>query len=53
MDVHADGLLAPLDEPPDEFRDAFSLVPEFLRTTDEGELNLSEYGPRSAAASAR
>ena len=30
---------------PDEFRDAFSLVPEFLRTTDEGELNLSEYGP--------
>jgi aromatic-L-amino-acid decarboxylase len=30
---------------PGEFRDAFSLVPEFLRTTDEGELNLSEYGP--------
>ena len=30
---------------PAEFRDAFSLVPEFLRTTDEGELNLSEYGP--------
>jgi aromatic-L-amino-acid/L-tryptophan decarboxylase len=30
---------------PDEFRDAFSLVPEFLRTTDEGALNLSEYGP--------
>jgi aromatic-L-amino-acid decarboxylase len=30
---------------PDEFRDAFSLVPEFLRTTDEGVLNLSEYGP--------
>ena len=30
---------------PDEFRDAFSLVPEYLRTTDEGELNLSEYGP--------
>ena len=30
---------------PEEFRDAFSLVPEFLRTTDEGVLNLSEYGP--------
>jgi aromatic-L-amino-acid/L-tryptophan decarboxylase len=30
---------------PDEFRDAFSLVPEYLRTTDEGALNLSEYGP--------
>ena len=30
---------------PGDFRDAFSLVPEFLRTTDEGVLNLSEYGP--------
>jgi len=30
---------------PDEWRDAFSLVPEYLRTTDEGVLNLSEYGP--------
>src|SRR5581483_3374118 len=30
---------------PAEFRDAFSLVPEFLRTSDEGALNLSEYGP--------
>jgi aromatic-L-amino-acid decarboxylase len=30
---------------PDEFREAFSLVPEFLRTTDEGAFNLSEYGP--------
>jgi aromatic-L-amino-acid decarboxylase len=30
---------------PAEFREAFSLVPEFLRTTDEGEFNLSEYGP--------
>ena len=30
---------------PDEFRAAFSLVPEFLRTTDEGEFNISEYGP--------
>jgi aromatic-L-amino-acid decarboxylase len=30
---------------PDEFRDAFSLVPEYLRTTDEGAFNLSEYGP--------
>src|SRR5204863_3793102 len=29
----------------DEFRDAFSLVPEYLRTTDEGAFNLSEYGP--------
>jgi aromatic-L-amino-acid decarboxylase len=30
---------------PDEFRAAFSLVPEFLRTTDEGAFNISEYGP--------
>jgi len=30
---------------PDEFRAAFSLVPEFLRTADEGAFNLSEYGP--------
>ena len=30
---------------PEEFRDAFSLVPEYLRTTDEGAFNLSEYGP--------
>jgi aromatic-L-amino-acid decarboxylase len=30
---------------PDEFRDAFSLVPEYLRTRDEGAFNLSEYGP--------
>jgi aromatic-L-amino-acid decarboxylase len=30
---------------PDEFRNAFSLVPEFLRTTDEDAFNLSEYGP--------
>jgi aromatic-L-amino-acid/L-tryptophan decarboxylase len=30
---------------PAEFREAFSLVPEFLRTTDEGAFNLSEYGP--------
>src|SRR4051812_44036330 len=30
---------------PDQFRDAFSLVPEYLRTTDEGAFNLSEYGP--------
>jgi aromatic-L-amino-acid decarboxylase len=30
---------------PAEFREAFTLVPEFLRTTDEGAFNLSEYGP--------
>jgi aromatic-L-amino-acid decarboxylase len=29
---------------PEVFRDAFSLVPEYLRTTDEAE-SLSEYGP--------
>ncbi len=30
---------------PVEFREAFTLVPEFLRTTDDAELNLSEWGP--------
>ena len=30
---------------PDDFRDAFSLVPEYLRTTDEAAFNISEYGP--------
>ncbi len=30
---------------PAEFRAAFTLVPEFLRTTDDVELNLSEWGP--------
>jgi aromatic-L-amino-acid decarboxylase len=30
---------------PEEFREAFSLVPEYLRTTDEDAFNLSEYGP--------
>jgi aromatic-L-amino-acid/L-tryptophan decarboxylase len=31
---------------PDEFRDAFSLIPEYLRTPDEEDaLSLSEYGP--------
>jgi aromatic-L-amino-acid decarboxylase len=30
---------------PAEFREAFTLVPEFLRTSDEEELNLSEWGP--------
>ncbi|HZT45184.1 MAG TPA: aminotransferase class V-fold PLP-dependent enzyme [Gaiellaceae bacterium] len=30
---------------PDEFREAFSLVPEYLRTTDEAAFNISEYGP--------
>jgi aromatic-L-amino-acid decarboxylase len=29
----------------DDFRDAFSLVPEYLRTTDEAAFNISEYGP--------
>jgi aromatic-L-amino-acid decarboxylase len=30
---------------PDELREAMSVVPEYLRTTDEDALNLSEYGP--------
>jgi aromatic-L-amino-acid/L-tryptophan decarboxylase len=30
---------------PAEFREAFALVPEFLRTSDEDALNLSEWGP--------
>jgi len=30
---------------PAEFRQAFSLVPEYLRTTDEDAFNISEYGP--------
>ena len=49
--THTNGCTTPMDcsllwtSRPDEFRDAFSLVPEFLRTTDEDVLNLSEYGP--------
>jgi aromatic-L-amino-acid decarboxylase len=30
---------------PAEFREAFSLIPEYLRTTDEDAFNISEYGP--------
>jgi len=30
---------------PDDFRAAFSLVPDYLRTTDEAAFNISEYGP--------
>ena len=30
---------------PDELRAAFTLVPEYLRTTDDDVVNLSEYGP--------
>jgi aromatic-L-amino-acid decarboxylase len=30
---------------PREFREAFALIPEYLRTTDEDALNISEYGP--------
>ncbi len=30
---------------PDDFRAAFALVPEYLRTTDEAAFNISEYGP--------
>jgi aromatic-L-amino-acid decarboxylase len=30
---------------PDVFREAFSLVPEYLRTTDEAAFNISEHGP--------
>ena len=46
MDAHADGLLAALDEPPRRLpRTPSALVPEYLRTTDEDALSLSEYGP--------
>jgi aromatic-L-amino-acid decarboxylase len=44
-------LLTPMDcsllwtSRPDEFRDAFTLVPEFLRTSDDEVSNLSEWGP--------
>jgi aromatic-L-amino-acid decarboxylase len=30
---------------PEAFREAFSLVPEYLRTTDEASVSLSDYGP--------
>jgi len=30
---------------PDEFREVFSLIPEYLRTSDEDAFNISEYGP--------
>ncbi len=30
---------------PADFREAFSLIPEYLRTTDEDAFNISEYGP--------
>jgi aromatic-L-amino-acid decarboxylase len=30
---------------PAEFREAFALIPEYLRTTDEDAFNISEYGP--------
>ncbi|HKP18516.1 MAG TPA: aminotransferase class V-fold PLP-dependent enzyme [Gaiellaceae bacterium] len=30
---------------PAELREAFSLIPEYLRTTDEDAFNISEYGP--------
>ena len=43
--VHADGLLLLLTSRPDDLRAAFRLVPEYLRTTDEDALNISEYGP--------
>ena len=44
-------LLTPMDcsclwtSRPDAFRDAFSLVPEYLRTTDVDAFNISEFGP--------
>src|SRR5207244_10582650 len=44
-------LLTPMDcsllwtSRPADFRDAFTLVPEFLRTSDDDVLNLSEWGP--------
>ena len=47
VDAHADGLLAAVDHAGrDDFRRAFSLIPEYLRTPDaEDALSLSEYGP--------
>jgi aromatic-L-amino-acid/L-tryptophan decarboxylase len=30
---------------PEAFREVFSLVPEYLRTSDEAEVDLSDYGP--------
>jgi aromatic-L-amino-acid decarboxylase len=44
-------LLTPMDcsclwtSRPEAFRDAFSLVPEYLRTTDIDAFNISEFGP--------
>jgi aromatic-L-amino-acid decarboxylase len=44
-------LLTPMDcsclwtKRPDDLRAAFSLVPEYLRTSEEASLSLSEYGP--------
>ncbi len=39
---------------PDDFRRAFSLIPEYLRTPDaEDALSLSEYGPALGAGSGR
>ena len=40
--AHADGLLRALDAPPDDLRGAFSLVPEYLRVSEEV-ASLSEY----------
>jgi aromatic-L-amino-acid decarboxylase len=37
---------------PEALRAAFSLVPEYLRTSDEAE-SLSDYGRRSGVVSAR
>ena len=39
------GLLADLDEPADEFRDAFSLVPSTCGRRTRPAFNISEYGP--------
>jgi aromatic-L-amino-acid decarboxylase len=44
-------LLTPMDcsclwtRRPEDLRNAFSLVPEYLRTSEEASLNLSDYGP--------
>src|SRR5262249_21087917 len=44
-------LLTPMDcsalftRRPDDLRDAFSLVPEYLRTSDDDVVNLMDYGP--------
>jgi len=49
--ARAGGLLTSLDCAADEFRQAFSLVPEYLRTPEDA-YALSEYGPALGRGSA-